>query len=78
MFTVGEMRRALAGLDDEQPLAVVFFNKSDAEDNTDVELTNEEWKFACELFHNDKYVDQQATEAIYEYVFRAKRVKATT
>lgn len=77
MFTVGNMRRALAGLDDEQPLAVVFFTKSDAEDNTHLELTNEQWEFACTLFHKDAYVDHQATEAIYEYTKQAIRAKAS-
>ena len=78
MFTVGMMRRALAGLDDEQPLAVVFFTKEDAQDNTDTEMTNEEWAFACELFHKDAYVDQQSNEAIETYVYQAKRAKALT
>jgi len=77
MFTVGNMRRALAGLDDEQPLAVVFFTKSDAEDNTDSELTKEQWEFVCELFHKDAYVDQQATEAIYTYTHQALRAKVS-
>lgn len=77
MFTVGNMRRALAGLDDEQPLAVVFFTKSDGEDNTNTELTNEQWEFACTLFHKDAYVDQEATEAIRTYIDQALRAKAS-
>ena len=75
MYTVGEMRRALAGLDDLEPLAVVFFTKGDAEDNCDSELTKAEWAFAADLFHRDELVDKEATEAIRTYIYQAQRAK---
>lgn len=69
MFTVGNMRRALAGLDDEEPIAVVFFLKSDAEDNIGFELTKEQWADIAETFHSDDGIDTEATTLIKDIVF---------
>jgi hypothetical protein len=67
MFTVGDMRKALKGKHDADPLAVVFFTKENAEDVLDAELTYEQWAHIAIKFQRTESLDMDAAECIRLY-----------
>ena len=75
MYSVGDMRRALAGLDDEQPLMVVFFRKQDAEDLLNEYLEPTKWAHAADLFHNNNYIEGEVCDIVRFCVSEAKGLK---
>lgn len=73
MFTVGEMKKALAGLDDEQPLACFFFRRSDVESMCG-KVTDDQWRHIVGLFDSTDYMSYEANDLIRHCYERAREM----